>query len=238
MTMKNRIFNLLKAKSEIAKSESTSKSLTREDRIKDLKAEYDAIKATLALAQTTLETVRSACSLRYDMKKLFNTSLAVTALIIGNSASVQAQGVVDPYGWLYGKRLKAIKGGNCAIGELIMVKDYGTLNGLSGSTCVDPGSWIRTQNGGRVQWILKVQYKNQITIGSAVREVNCRTMESRSRSLWSLINYKPKGSTSEPGKDGWWSKYFSKSYSDWQPIEDLDGQNQYICERWRTENDV
>ena len=163
------------------------------------------------------------------MKKLITALL--TVLAIGENADVKAQGF-DDYGYTYVRFLKSSTG-TCEVGKLVKVTSY--FGGKS-SFCVDPESWIKTQNGGRIQHYFKSIHRKGIQIESGGTEVNCVAMESRLRPIFDFTTYKPTIYGAAKDKDGWWVIRYGPHWDNWEVMEREGDIKKYVCNRWRRES--
>ena len=169
------------------------------------------------------------------MKALI-TAIALTIFPLPSSAF---EGI-DRYGD-YGYML--IKSGSkvCNINELILT----TKSSYQDETityCVAPKSFIRTENGGRVQVISSESHESKLSHGSYAEEINCRAMERRSiPELWSFSNIRDEKQYpfrwKPVGNAGWWrGKAIARdrSWGPWKVMNSADeGMAKYICNRWK-----
>ena len=100
--------------------------------------------------------------------------------------------------------------------------------------CVDHTRFLHTATGGRVPVILAWSMERGPSYDSYISEVNCQTLESRSKDLWSFTAAdKSKDDLGrkwrrvgelwvEPAVHGRWTR--------WEPIEEVSPQQQWICD--------
>ena len=111
--------------------------------------------------------------------------------------------------------------------------------------CVYPSSFIRTDSGGRAEFVLGSRIGIRQTMGAPVTygsysvEANCRTMESRQKYNWSIQRYpldynRSYLSYSKP-YDVWVGTHFAGTWRAWEPVEGLAfmPRVQWLCTQWR-----
>ena len=73
-----------------------------------------------------------------------------------------------------------------------------------------------------------------ITYDSFISEVNCQTMESRSKSLWSFTAfdqaYVGSNKKGERVGDLWVNAEWHGRWTKWEPIEEISSAQQWICD--------
>lgn len=124
---------------------------------------------------------------------------------------------------------------SCNSARTTTVQAYSILNAKS---CVDHTSFIKTANGGRVRVIFASEQQKDIPhYGAFFEEVNCSTMEERSKNIWAFTRADMSSAKAEY-KSSSWEKYGStwvsrprEGWSVWSPIENMSATYKWICSR-------